>query len=136
MQARAQTPREREREREPFRTSSLSNSTTPKSNVSTPGPSHAVPKAEVAPMKKGLGIKHMQLLYETRNQELVCKMCMKMIPRTPPVKFPVTAPWLELLKHCEDQHPADCQDIERLGTGSLAEMSVRQRKAGIPPSKK
>ncbi|KAF8920557.1 hypothetical protein CPB85DRAFT_1248117 [Mucidula mucida] len=107
------------REREPFRTSSASNSNPP-----------AVPKPDPPPPKKGLGIKHLDLLYEQRNQEYICRMCLNQVPRPTPTRFPLSTPWAELVKHCEEQHPDDCQEMERLGTGSLAEMSVR-RKMGV-----
>ncbi|KAK0448239.1 hypothetical protein EV421DRAFT_1786467 [Armillaria borealis] len=87
--------------------------------------SNAAPPAT----KKKLGIKHLDLLYETRDDQMICRMCMNstQTPRPPPRRFPLSAPWADLHRHYEETHPAECQDMEKLSSDSLAEMSVRQR---------
>ncbi|KAK0455614.1 uncharacterized protein EV420DRAFT_552789 [Desarmillaria tabescens] len=96
--------------RAPFKASSSSNAAPP-------------------PTKKKLGIKHLDLLYETRDDQMICRMCMNstQTPRPPPRRFPLSAPWADLHRHYEETHPAECQDMEKLSSDSLAEMSVRQR---------
>ncbi|KAK0205786.1 hypothetical protein DFS33DRAFT_1309736 [Desarmillaria ectypa] len=69
--------------------------------------------------KKKLGIKHLDLLYDTRDDQMVCRVCVR--------RFPLSAPWADLHRHYEETHPTECQDMEKLSSDSLAEMSVRQR---------
>ncbi|KAG7439447.1 uncharacterized protein BT62DRAFT_1081582 [Guyanagaster necrorhizus] len=92
-------------------------------------PFKASSSSNAAPLaaKKKLGIKHLDLLYETRDDQMVCRMNSTQTPRPPPRRFPLSAPWADLHRHYEETHPAECQDMEKLSSDSLAEMSVRQR---------
>ncbi|KAF8223672.1 hypothetical protein L208DRAFT_1070591, partial [Tricholoma matsutake] len=73
-----------------------------------------------------LGINHMDLLYETRQDKMVCRMCSSssiVVPK----KFPSKASWAELIGHCQEAHPKSCEELEKLSPSQVAEL--RQRMA-------
>ncbi|KAF9460941.1 hypothetical protein BDZ94DRAFT_1323669 [Collybia nuda] len=83
------------------------------------------------PRLNKIGINHMDLLYETRGDKMICRMC-RSHPKgteklTPPMTFSTKASWSELVGHCKTEHPKDCGELERLSASQIGEL--RQRMA-------
>ncbi|RDB20314.1 hypothetical protein Hypma_012631 [Hypsizygus marmoreus] len=87
------------------------------------------------PVRNKIGINHMDLLYETRGDKMVCRMC-----RTPakgeqaptsPATFPTKASWAELVGHCQTAHPKSCEELERLSPSQVAELRQRMTSSNV-----
>ncbi|KAG5641718.1 hypothetical protein DXG03_004387 [Asterophora parasitica] len=81
-----------------------------------------------APVRNKIGINHMDLLYETRGERMVCRVCRtpsKDPPTAKPAMFTTKSSWKDLIGHCRDAHPKSCEEIERLSPSQVAEMRQR-----------
>ncbi|KAF8878015.1 hypothetical protein CPB84DRAFT_1794465 [Gymnopilus junonius] len=105
-----------------------------------PGPSSMLP---MKPTTGKIGIKHMELLYKTVGDNWACRMCLTrrqdhvmsassssrssdasgFLLRTVP-----TCIWDDLLKHCQQEHPEACQDLEKLTPAQVEERKQRMGK--------
>lgn len=78
-----------------------------------------------------VGINHMDLLYETKGEKMICRMCRTpnlKDPQTPnkvPTTFPIKAGWPELIGHCQKAHPKSFEDLEKLSPAQVAELRQR-----------
>ncbi|KAG6827132.1 hypothetical protein H0H92_013081 [Tricholoma furcatifolium] len=87
-----------------------------------------------SPIRSRIGIGHLDLLYETRGTELMCRMC-RVAQRTPeadknkslvpPVTFQTSASWDELTGHFHRLHPKDWADLEKLTPVQVGELKRR-----------
>lgn len=79
--------------------------------------------------KKRLGIRHLDLVYHTSKTEMTCRMCYKrkedMDPQWRVQKFPLSAPWTELERHCMEVHPVGYESLISLSPATL--METRER---------
>ncbi|KAF5309243.1 hypothetical protein D9619_012772 [Psilocybe cf. subviscida] len=77
-----------------------------------------------------LGISHIDLLYRTQGNDLVCRMC-ETRPRDGEKKtltgarYPENAPWDTLIGHCWRDHPVACEELERKKPSDIAEIKQR-----------
>ncbi|TFY76813.1 hypothetical protein EWM64_g7199 [Hericium alpestre] len=74
-----------------------------------------------------IGMQHIDLVYETRGDQMYCRMCFarkQADPSASVVEFPTSAPWTDLAGHCEKDHAVAC--------AALAKMSASH---GMPPPK-
>lgn len=105
-----------------------------------------LPSSAHLPRNK-IGINHMELLYETKKQSLVCRLCtyvfyllysfvcMLIAPTRSrreranaaidPATFPLGASWTDLLGHCQQLHPASCAELEGKSPAQVAELRQR-----------
>jgi hypothetical protein len=115
-------------------------------------PSPSTPtKRSLAASRGKIGIKHIDLLYEKQVQRLVCRMCLYVVlhphlsssrisigllsDRTrrksgaatmvPVTTFPLDASWPHLIGHCEREHPAARNVLERMSPAQVVEMRQR-----------
>ncbi|GLB33177.1 hypothetical protein LshimejAT787_0100620 [Lyophyllum shimeji] len=80
------------------------------------------------PVRNKIGINHMDLLYEMKGGQLICRMCRSTDngeAGTKPMVFPAKASWPELVGHCQMAHPKSCEDLERLSPSQVAELRQR-----------
>jgi len=90
-----------------------------------------------ARLPKKLGINHMDLLYKTEKEVMVCRICLSLEQnansttaerrkaKADTKKFPLNASWADLINHCQTEHTKACEDMEKLSPSQLAEMKQR-----------
>ncbi|KAG6835972.1 hypothetical protein H0H93_012711 [Arthromyces matolae] len=79
-----------------------------------------------------IGIGHLDLLYETKGEKMICRMCRfpclnpeKAKNRPPPATYPADARWADLIGHCQGSHPNHCADLEKLTFSQVRELRQR-----------
>ncbi|GJE94345.1 hypothetical protein PsYK624_105140 [Phanerochaete sordida] len=81
------------------------------------------------PSEKRLGIRHFDLVYHTSKTEMTCRMCYKrkedMDPNWRVQRFPISAPWPALERHCMEVHPVGYESLINLSTSTLVETRER-----------
>jgi hypothetical protein len=110
--------------------------------------SPSTPTKRSLPSRGKIGIKHIDLLYEKQVQRLVCRMCLYVmlcsisspvsesvasdrtrrksgVASMPVMTFPLDASWPHLIGHCEHEHPAARNVLERMSPAQVVEMRQR-----------
>ncbi|ETW84787.1 hypothetical protein HETIRDRAFT_444343 [Heterobasidion irregulare TC 32-1] len=81
------------------------------------------------PRRVRLGINHIDLVYATVGEQLMCRMCLHRRQHTdaklPVASFPLNASGKDLIGHCEESHPAACESLATLRPEEVAEMRQR-----------
>ncbi|KIP07548.1 hypothetical protein PHLGIDRAFT_19149 [Phlebiopsis gigantea 11061_1 CR5-6] len=83
---------------------------------------------QTTPSKPKLGIRHIDLAYHTSKDKMTCRMCFKRAEVTAGwevKRFPISAPWADLSRHCEQVHPAGYKSLIDLDPATLAETRER-----------
>jgi len=95
------------------------------------------PPPPQARLPKKLGINHMDLLYKTEKEEMVCRVCLSLEQnpnsttadrrkaKSNTKKFPLNASWADLINHCQTEHAKACEDMEKLSPSQIAELKQR-----------
>ncbi|KAF8812746.1 hypothetical protein BYT27DRAFT_7086727 [Phlegmacium glaucopus] len=86
----------------------------------TPPPLPSPPAQRPQKRHPKLGINHMDLLYKTEKEVMVCRICLANTK-----KFPLNASWADLINHCQTEHSKACEDMEKLSPSQIAEMKQR-----------
>ncbi|KAI9510992.1 hypothetical protein F5148DRAFT_1175087 [Russula earlei] len=85
--------------------------------------------ADATPAHPKIGIRHIQLVYETVEQTLRCRMCMlrkrEIDEDTQVATYPLGAAYDELVGHCEQEHEAALDALASMSPSDIAEMHQR-----------
>ncbi|KAI0291934.1 hypothetical protein B0F90DRAFT_1671335 [Multifurca ochricompacta] len=88
------------------------------------------------PPSRKIGIRHIQLVYETVGERLQCRMCLlrkrEVDEGTRVATYPLSAAYVELVGHCEREYDAALDALICMTPGDIVEMHQRMRVQASP----